>query len=189
MSVRLKILAIALILVLAFAATTALSVLLVQRIIGEMSGIVESHLPLSSVIAEIDVLTFEYEMNARKLLDTEPGNARDTAQVKTRLEAIAQRLPAAFKEADALVDQGIADTRNDDSDRLNLSKIDGALEHLGRSIPDFIGLGQDVVGAWERRDAAEAGKLTNGFQAYVRTFGSDLSMVRESVSLLTRHSL
>mgnify|MGYP006170994737 CR=1 FL=1 len=55
--------------------------------------------------------------------------------------------------------------------------------------PDFITLGQDIVGAWERGDAAEASKLTHGFQAYVRTFGSDLGMIRESVTLLTQNSL
>ena len=189
MSVRLKILAIAAILVFAFAATTALSVLLVRRVIGEMSGIVATHLPLSAVVAEIDVLTFEYELNARKLLDTEPANVAETARVKARLHAIAERLPAAFATSDKLVDQGVTDTRNDESDRLNLSKIDGALEHLGKSLPDFIALGRSVVSAWDRGARAEAVALSNGFEAYERDFGSDLGQVRESVALLTQHSL
>src|SRR5437899_565776 len=148
-SLRLKILALACLVLAAFAVTTALSASMIRRVMDEMGGIVEYHLGLTDVVAEIDVLTFEYELNLRRLTERRVGDPAQLARAAEREKAIADRLTVLFKDAHTLVKRAVEDERNDLSDRLVLARVDGLLELLGRQVGPFVALGTPVMKALE----------------------------------------
>lgn len=189
MSLRLKILAIASLLLLAFAATTALSARLLQRVMNEMRGIVEYHVPLTAAVSEVDVLTFEYELNVRRLLDVGRQDGVEGRGLRARQTTITERLPQIFEETHALMVRAVEDARNDEADRLQLARIDGVLEQLGRQVPSFVALGAAVETALAEQRLDDAMRLAVSFEKYELAFGSDISQVRESITSLTHRSL
>jgi hypothetical protein len=84
MPLPLKILAFACVLLLAFAITTALSAFLIGRIIHELGGIVDYHIQLTAFMSEVDVLSFEYELNARPLIEQGVREGDQTRSVVQR---------------------------------------------------------------------------------------------------------
>jgi len=188
-SLRLKILALACLLLAAFAVTTALSASLIRQVMDKMSGIVVYHVGLTDLLAEIDVLTFEYELNLGRLIErkiADPGQLREAAE---RQKAIADRLIAIFKDAHALVKRSIDDERNDLSDRLALARADAVLDMLGRQVAPFVAQGPPVMKALEQRRFDEANRLMEAFGPYEQAFGPDLAEVRRVIVRLTRDSL
>jgi hypothetical protein len=67
MTLRRKIVALTLCLLLLFAMTTAASLLLQSKINEQFSGVVDDYLPLNAAVATIDVFTDRYELDLRRL--------------------------------------------------------------------------------------------------------------------------
>ena len=96
MSLRRKIVALTLCLLLLFAMTAAASLLLQNRISEHFSAVVDDYLPLDSVVATVDVFTDRYELDLRRL-------AADLREPGANVEAIAQQGEAARRrEAEVL---------------------------------------------------------------------------------------
>src|SRR2546427_12448673 len=91
-SLRLKILVLACLVLAAFAVTTALSASLIRRVMVKMGGIVEYHVGLTDLLAEIDVLTFEYELNLGRLIERRVGGPAHLPRAPQGEEAIARPL-------------------------------------------------------------------------------------------------
>src|SRR5437867_1213194 len=109
MSLRLKILALASLLLLAFAVTTALSAQLIARVMDEMAGTGEYHIPLTAVISEVDVLTFEYELNLRRLIDRGARDPNQLRETLTRQKVISDRLRLVIADAHPLLVKAVND--------------------------------------------------------------------------------
>ncbi len=187
MPLRLKILALACVLLLAFAVTTAFSTYLIREVMEELESIADYHVTLTALVSEVDVITFEYELGIRRLLESF-GDADRTRAVTRRQEEIAARLPAVFEQAKALLAKAVEDTRNDPSDRVRLARIDGGLQPLSRQVGPFISLGTAVRTALEGGRVEEARRLARDFRAFEEAFGRDLAGVRETISHLTKDS-
>jgi adenylate cyclase len=188
-SLRLKILVLACLVLAAFAVTTALSASLIRRVMVKMGGIVEYHVGLTDLLAEIDVLTFEYELNLGRLIERRVGDPEQLQRAAEREKAIAGRLTVIFKDAHVLVKRAVDDERNDLSDRLALARVDAVLDMLGRQIAPFVAQGPPVLKALERRRFEEANRLMEAFGPYEQAFGPDLAEVRRVLVQLTRVSL
>ena len=188
-SLRLKILALACLLLAAFAVTTALSASLIRRVMDKMSGIVVYHVGLTDLLAEIDVLTFEYELNLGRLIERRVGDAEPLRHAAARQKDIADRLLTIFKDAHALVKKSVEDERNDLSDRLALARADAVLDMLGRQVAPFVAQGPPVLAALEQRRFDEANRRMEAFGPYEQAFGPDLAEVRKVIVHLTRDSL
>ena len=67
MTLRRKIVALTLCLLLLFAMTAAASVLLQSKISEQFSGVVDDYLPLNAAVATVDVFTDRYELDLRRL--------------------------------------------------------------------------------------------------------------------------
>jgi Tfp pilus assembly protein PilX len=67
MTLRRKIVALTLCLLLLFAMTAAASLLLQNRISEHFSAVVDDYLPLDAAVATIDVFTDRYELDLRRL--------------------------------------------------------------------------------------------------------------------------
>jgi class 3 adenylate cyclase len=189
MSLRLKMLALASLLLLVFAVTTALSASLIARVMDEMAGTVEYHIPVTAAISEIDVLTFEYELNLRRLLDSGARDSDRLRETLARQKVLSDRLRTVIAQVRPLIAKAIDDERNDVSDRLQFARVDGVLEQLGARMGPFLALGASVQAAIEQGRAGEAIAIADGFSAYESEFGADLARVRETITRLTRDSM
>ena len=187
MPLRLKILALTSVLLVAFAITTALSAYHIREVMHELGGVVDHHIAVTALAAEVDVLTFEYELNIRRLIETNGDTARTGAILKRQAE-IAARLPKIFQDVKTMLDSAVNDPRHDPADRVQLARIDGIMTLLGRQIPPFLALGVPVQAAIEQGRLDEARRLANGFRAFETALGPDLEGVRNALAALTRDS-
>jgi len=186
-TLRLKILALACILLVAFAITTAFSAYQIRGVMRALGSIVDYHIALSALVAEIDVITDEYELNVRRLLE-KTGDAERIGELARRQTEIAARLPAIFEHSWALLARGAADPRNAAADRVRLAHIDGTLRHVGRQVPPFLALGRSVEAALARGRIEEARRLADGFGAYEAPFGPEIGEIRRTIAELTNDS-
>src|SRR2546428_2068487 len=92
-SLRLKILVLACLVLAAFAVTTALSASLIRRVMVKMGGIVEYHVGLTDLLAEIDVLTFEYELNLGRLIERRGGGPPPPPRGRPRRKGLPPAAP------------------------------------------------------------------------------------------------
>jgi adenylate cyclase len=187
MPLRLKILALACVLLAAFAITTALSALLIREVSSELDAIVEYHIELAALISEVDVLTSEYELNLRRLIENS-YRPDETAGITARQGQIAGRLPQIFDYTRTLIARAIEDERNDLSDRVRLARLDGTLTLIGRQIGPFVGLGESVLLALEAGRREEARLLAKGFHVFEQPFGPDIAEARRAIAQLTKDS-
>jgi adenylate cyclase len=187
MPLRLKILALACVLLLAFAVTTALSARLIRDVSDELTAIVEYQIELTALISEVDVLTSEYELNLRRLIENS-YRPEEIAASKARHREIAGRLPQIFDHARKLMVKAIEDERNDLSDRVRLARLDGTLNLIGRQVPPFLALGGTVLDALEASQREQARLLAKGFHVFEEPFGPDLAEARRAIAQLTKDS-
>jgi adenylate cyclase len=188
MTIRLKILAISstMLVILSIAVYGAL--LLQKEVRDEIESIVEYHVPLTAVVAEIDVATFEYELNLGRLLrDDEPTPAQ-TETTERRKREIIGRINDSIAKANALITRGIEDQRNDISDRITLARILGRFSIVRRDAEPFEALGLEVLAAVRQDDVAGARELMRGFARFERSFGPDLAEIRRDIASLTEQS-
>ena len=117
-----------------FAIATAVSALFIKRVIAELEAIADYHLQLAAIAATIDVETYEYELNLRRLLQAETVQPDQLAATVRRQQEIARDLGQLFDRAFALLAAAIKDERNDVSDRMGFARIEGAFEMLRRHV-------------------------------------------------------
>ena len=187
MPLRLKILAITSVLLVAFAITTLLSAYHIREVMHELAGVVEHHIGVTALVSEVDVLTFEYELNLHRLLESAADGERIRSIARRQAE-IATRLPKIFEEVKAALASAVDDHRHDPADRVRLARIDGVLSLLGRQIPPFLALGGAVQAAVEGGRIDEARRLGERFRAFEAALGPDLEAVRHTLEALTRDS-
>ncbi len=185
---RLKILALASLLLVAFAITTAFSTREIYDIRDELRTIVDYQIALSALMSEVDVETDDYELNARRLSEASDDPERMRAIV-ARQALIAARLPKAFAEMKATLEAALRDPQNDDQDLIAFARMDATLALLGRNVPGFLAAGSAVQAAVEAGRVDDARRLVHAFRAYETAFGPDLAAVRRAISDLSRDSV
>ena len=184
---RLKILVLACVLLVAFAVTSAFSAFLMREVMDEMGGVVDYHIPLAALASEVDVITFEYELNLHRLVDAAGDTDRTRALVR-RQGQIAARLPKIFDQIKALLARAVEDTRNDPPDRIRLARVDGTLQLLAKQATPFVSLGTAVQAALDGGRVEDARRLAQGFRGFEEAFGPDLATVRRTIDQLTEDS-
>jgi adenylate cyclase len=188
LSIRLKILAVTTLLLVVFAVTTAVSAVFIKRLIAELEGITDYHFQLADAVAELDVETFEYELNLRRLLQSSPITPELLAAGAKRQTEIAGRLRQSFDRAFALLAAAIKDERNDLTDRIEMARIEGSFRTLERYAAPFTALGTSVLAALTEGRRDDAQRQMAGFAAFEGAFGPDLAAIRRAVITLTRVS-
>jgi methyl-accepting chemotaxis protein len=187
MSLRLKILALACVILVAFAIATGFSTYQLRQVSDEIGSIVDYHITLTALVSEIDVITDEYELNIRRLLH-HTGDPDRLRAIARRQAEITARLPAIFDRSRSLLANSAVDPRNDPPDRIRLARIDGTLHLLGRQVAPFLALGRSIQIALEQRRVDDAWRAAQEFSKYEQAFGSDIAEVRQAISELTHKS-
>jgi len=188
MTIRLKIFALATLLLVLFGIAVGVSLLLQERVDGEIAAISEYHLPITAAVAELDVITFEYELIFGRLLDEPTPTPERIAAVVNREREMRTQLKGHFNRAEELLARAIADDRNELPDRLTLSQIQGTFGYLKREVGPFAELGQRILTLYRAGQQEEAHAVLVGFCRFEQVFGPDLAHVRQALERLTATS-
>jgi len=188
MTVRVKILALSVPLLLLFAGVLAGSVTMQRRTSHQVAAIVEFHLPLAAVIADLDVATYEFELIPRRLLLLPVVTPAVLEAGRRALDMNKARISADFQRADALLDRALLDLRTDADDRLVLARVQRSLVYLKRLQAPFFALGEEVVSALEAGRANEARAFAPRFKDFEQAWGPDTAALRDELASLARTS-
>lgn len=188
-TIRLKILAVALALLTVFAVTTGFSTWLVKNVVKEMDAITVYHIPIEAHVASIDVLTYEFELELRRVLAQAPLDASRLAALRKRHGEIAGTLRDNMKQVNGSLKAGIADPRSDLDDRIALAGLQGSFAFIEARLAPFIKAGDAVLGALESGDVQRANAAMASFSQYEEVFGAELAGVRRVLEELTLSSV
>ena len=189
MTLRRKIVALTLCLLLLFAMTAAASVVLQSKISEQFSGVVDDNLPLDTAVATVDVFTDRYELDLRRLAADLRDAAAGAAAIAQQGEAERLReagvLTTTFQKAEAQLDQTVQDQRESAEKRVAMADIRGRFGYMKRALPNFIEVGRRMSEALGAGRAEEAEHIAADFAPYRRLFGEDLTAVRDELAVLT----
>ena len=176
MTIRFKILALSTALLAILCIALFVSLRLQENVHEEIGGITEYHIPIGTAVADVDVATFEYELNLRRLLQQESPGAEALARAEKRERELVATINQAFDHAEATIAKAIADPRNDLSDRLSFARMLGTFSVLRREAAPFEELGLKVLQARHNGDDVAARRLLGEFQRFERSFGASTSI-------------
>ena len=189
MTLRRKIVALTLCLLLLFAMTAAASVLLQSKISEQFSGVVDDYLPLNTAVATIDVFTDRYELDLRRLAadlrDAGAGAAAIGRQGEAERLREAEVLTVTFQKTEAQLDHTVQDQRESAEKRVVMADIRGRFGYMKRALPTFIEVGRRMSEALGAGREEEAGHIATDFAPYRSLFGEDLTAVRDELAALT----
>jgi adenylate cyclase len=188
-TIRLKILATATVLLMLFAATAGLSTYLVNLVVEEIDGIAEYHIPLTAHVAELDVLTYEYELDLRRLIAQDLIDPAKLAAMREHHKTLRQTIFQDIKTTNARLDAGTLDTRNDIHDRIAFALLKGSFSFLEKRLTPFLKIGDDMMTAIEEGDLPRARALAEGFGAFEDVFGNEIGSVRKALEMMTLSSV
>ncbi|HEV2054831.1 MAG TPA: adenylate/guanylate cyclase domain-containing protein [Methylomirabilota bacterium] len=188
MTVRIKILALSVGLLLIFAAVLVVSIAMQRRTSHQVAVIIEFHLPLATVIADLDVATDQFELILQRLLLLPEVTPAAVEAGRRALDLNKTRIASDFHQADALVDRALGDPRTDPADRLVLAKVQRSLVFLRRLEEPFFALGEEVVSELEAGRTKEARALAPRFKQFEQALGHDMGALRGELADLARTS-
>ncbi|SDH38496.1 adenylate/guanylate cyclase domain-containing protein [Bradyrhizobium lablabi] len=185
MTIRKKIFLLAGILLALFGAVVGVLAIVQKLDSDQISNIAEYELPLTRLVAELDVDTDRYELGILRALRLDPLNPPELAAAIAAKKEVGDELRADADTATALIAKAIKDRGYGASERVELARIEGAFKYLIRSLEGFLATGEQVMAALVdgRREDARTASL--GFAKYARAFGPDLSEVRLNLADLT----
>ena len=151
----------------------------------QISNIAEYELPLTRLVAELDVDTDRYELGILRALRLDPLNPPELAAAMAAKKQVGDELRADADTATTLIAKAIQDPGYRAAERVELARIEGSFKYLIRSLEGFLAIGDQVMAdlADGRREDARTASL--GFAKYAQAFGPDLSEVRLNLAGLT----
>jgi adenylate cyclase len=158
----------------------------IQKLDGDqISNIAEYELPLTRLVAELDVDTDRYELGILRALRLDPLNPPELAVAIAAKKQVGDELRADADTATALIARAIQDSGYRATERVELARIEGAFKYLTRNLEGFLATGEQTMAALidGRREDARTASL--GFAKYAQAFGPDLSEVRLNLAGLT----
>ena len=188
MTVRIKILAISVVLLLLFGGVLMASVAMQRRTSHQVAAIIEFHLPLAAAIADLDVATDQYELNVERLLLLPEVTPAAVEAGRRALDVDKTRIAFDFQSADTLLDRALADPRTDAADRLVLARVQRSLVFLKRLQAPFFSLGDEVVSALAAGRIKEARALAPRFKPFEQAWGPDMGALRSELANLAKTS-
>jgi adenylate cyclase len=185
MTIRIKILSIAISLLVVFGIVVGVSAILQRQVTNEVSGITRYHDPLTAAIADFDVVSFEYELLPLRLMRRSDVDKSEIENVAQRVQKIAEAMQADLATADGLTAKAVNDDEMPAQSRLVFARLQGLVSMLCRKLPPFVEVGRQVMQALAAGRPDDARRLSLGFRAYEEAFGPDTAAVRRAVIELT----
>jgi len=124
-------------LLLLFAAALAITLYMVKDSDDEVSGILEYHLPILTKLNSLDVVTYEIEVIAHRLIDEIKPSQKRIEEIHARNKKCRQEITSIFDETKRLSEAGSKDARNDLEDRLEMARMVGEIDSLKSEVDRF----------------------------------------------------
>jgi adenylate cyclase len=153
-------------LLLLFAAALAITLYMVKDSDDEVSGISEYHLPILTRLNSLDVITYEIEVLAHRLMDEAKPTQKRAEENKARSQWCRQEIDSIFEETKRLADAGSKDARNDLADRLEMARMVGEIDSLKSEVDRFSEAATLPVELMTQGKSAEAQKAIGNLQDY-----------------------
>ena len=165
-SLRTKIMTGVIALLLLFAAALAITLYMVKDSDDEVSGISEYHLPILTRLNSLDVITYEIEVLAHRLMDEAKPTQKRAEEIHARSQRCRQEIDSIFEETKRLADAGSKDARNDLADRLEMARMVGEIDSLKSEVDRFSEAATLPVELMTQGKSAEAQKAIGNLQDY-----------------------
>jgi adenylate cyclase len=153
-------------LLLLFAAALAITLYMVKDSDDEVSGILEYHLPILTRLNSLDVITYEIEVIAHRLMNEAKPSQKRIEEIHARSQKCRQEIDTIFKETKRLSDAGSKDGRNDLEDRLEMARMIGEIDSLKSEVDRFSEAATLPVELMAQGKYAEAAKAIGNLQDY-----------------------
>ena len=165
-SLRTKIMTGVIALLLLFAVALAITLYMVKDSDDEVSGISEYHLPILTRLNSLDVITYEIEVLAHRLMDEAKPTQKRAEEIHARSQRCRQEIDSIFEETKRLADAGSKDARNDLADRLEMARMVGEIDSLKSEVDRFSEAATLPVELMIQGKSAEARKAIGNLQDY-----------------------
>lgn len=185
MTIRLKILSIAVALLIVFGIVIGISALLQHRVAIEIGGINRYHQPISAAMANFDVTTFEYELLPLRLLRQAAPADSDVQAAAKREQQLTTEMQSDIDTAGATTAKAVANAGLSVNDRIVFARLQTLIEQLKRKLPPFVDTGKQVMQAITEGRLDDARRVSLAFRRYEEAFGPDTAAVRSAVFDLT----
>jgi adenylate cyclase len=153
-------------LLLLFAAALAITLFMVKDSDDEVSGISEYHLPILTRLNSLDVITYEIEVLAHRMMDEAKPTQKRVEEIHARSQKCRQEIDSIFEETKRLADAGSKDARNDLADRLEMARMVGEIDSLKSEVDRFCEAATLPVDLMTQGKSAEARKAIGNLQDY-----------------------
>jgi adenylate cyclase len=154
----------------------------------QLGNIVTYELPLSRLIAEMDVDTDRYELGILRLLRLDPVSPDELQAAISATQAMTKELRTDVAAATTLLAQAIQDPSYQTVDRVALARIEGSFKYLSRNLDGFLAVGEQTMGALADSRREEGRIASLGFTKFAQAFGPDLSEIRRNVASLSNRA-
>ena len=153
-------------LLLLFAAALAITLYMVKDSDDEVSGILEYHLPILTKLNSLDVITYEIELIAHRLMNEAKPSQKRIEEIHARNKKCRQEITSIFEETKRLSEAGSKDARNDLVDRLEMARMVGEIDSLKSEVDRFSEAASLPVELMIQAKYAEAQKAIGNLQNY-----------------------
>jgi adenylate cyclase len=185
MTIRKKIFLLAGILLALFGVVVGVLAVIQKLDSDQINNIAEYELPLTRLVAELDVDTDRYELGILRALRLDPLNPPELAAAIAAKKEVGDELRADVDTATALLAKAIQDPGYRAAERVELARIEGSFKYLTRSLEGFLATGEQTMADLVEGRREEARTASLGFAKYAQAFGPDLSEIRRNLAGLT----
>jgi adenylate cyclase len=185
MTIRKKIFLLAGILLALFGVVVGVLAVIQKLDSDQISNITEYELPLTRLVAEIDVDTDRYELDILRALRLDPLNPPELSTAIAAKKEVADELRADVDAATTLLAKAIQDPGYRAAERVELARIEGSFKYLARSLEGFLATGEQTLAALINGQREDARTTSLGFAKFAQAFGPDLSEIRRNLAGLT----
>jgi adenylate cyclase len=165
-SLRTKIMTGVIALLLLFATALAITLYMVKDSDDEVTGILEYHIPILTRLNSLDVITYEIEVIAHRLMDEAKPSQKRIEETLARSQKCRQEITSIFEETKRLSEAGSKDARNDLEDRLEMARMVGEIDSLKSEVDRFSEAATLPVVLMTQGKSAEAQKAIGNLHDY-----------------------
>ena len=185
MTIRLKILSLAFVILLIFGVVVGISTWLQHQVMRQTDVLTRFNTPLRTVIAQFDVLTYEYELIIMRALRRTDVTKNELENIQARAHQDAALMIEDVRRFNAIVDQAIAYGAAGGQSLVTFSKLKGAIPFIERQLEPFIKVGERVLKAITDGRLDDARTLSLEFRQTEEAFGPDTAALRDQLTELT----
>lgn len=185
MSIRTKFLTVAAVMLLIFALANGLGALHDEESIHHFDRVIHYHQPLTRLVTDLDVATFEYELVIERLRRKGILSPAEVETAKPQITALAAGIRRDLEQSQTTLMTAIADAHNEVDERIAMAHISTVLSFLARQIDPFLDQGEKVFSALAAGNSEQAQDMARGFVQFEDAFGPDLAAMRTELLGLT----